>query len=170
MALSLSDLKEKLRRRIKDSEELNYLLGEEEFSDDDLEDALDDALAVWNEEPPLLTVYDTPDLFPWHTKLVKGAIGELYQMAAALYRRNHLSYQAGGVAVDDKNKFTEYERLQVQEISKAVVDSVRESMVCSSHCNDRMLKMNVKVGIACVLASISLGWKFTPLLIKMFIP
>jgi len=129
MTLSLTDLKAKLRRRVKDTEELNYLLGEEEFSDDDLDDALEDALAVWNEEPPLLVVYDTPDLFPWHTKLIKGAVGELYQMAAASYRRNHLSYQAGGVAVDDKDKFTEYEKIGEMyraEFNKFVLERKRE--------------------------------------------
>jgi len=39
---------------------------------------------------------------------LKGIQAYLYRMAANTYRRNSLAYNAGGVAIDDKNKEREY--------------------------------------------------------------
>ena len=127
--MTLEEMKTKLRVKLRDEPELNYLIGEAEFTDDELEEALEEALAIWNEEPPAIQTYDTPADFPWQRKLMDGAVGELYQTAAAGYRRNQLAYNAGGVSVDDKNKAPEYEgvgREYRAEFKRFVLERKRE--------------------------------------------
>lgn len=45
-------------------------------------------------------------------------MGELYILAAKHYRRNQLAYNAGGIAVDDKNKAQEYEAIGNQMLQE----------------------------------------------------
>ena len=50
----------------------------------------------------------TTKTFPFNEIWLKGIQAYLYRMAANTYRRNRLSYSAGGVSVDDNNKEREY--------------------------------------------------------------
>jgi hypothetical protein len=86
------------------------LLADKEFSNEEIMHAVRRTIDRWNDTPPLLQNYDFAD-FPWREKLLVGATGYLYQIAAAKYRRDHLAYAGSGVQVDDKNKAPEYEAI-----------------------------------------------------------
>lgn len=85
----------------------NVLLDDIEFKDEQILLALAKPIRRWNETPPPIQQYTTRN-FPFRGAWVTAVLGELYLMAAAKYRRNRLAHSAGGVTVDDLNKFNEY--------------------------------------------------------------
>lgn len=94
----------RIRMFLRDSTaDQNYLLDAQEFTDEEIEAALEAAVDEWNETPPVIRVY-TRETFPYPHHLLDGVRGYLLQMAADNYHRNHLSYSAAGISVDDKNK------------------------------------------------------------------
>lgn len=88
--------------------EMNTLIDQEEFSSEEIRTALTLTADYWNETPPFTSRYDY-DKFPWRYHLLQGAAANLLFMAAHRYRRNHLNYNAGGVSVDDQNKYQQYD-------------------------------------------------------------
>jgi hypothetical protein len=60
--------------------------------------------------PPILQRFSTQD-FPFRYYWLEGIKVSLFRLAAEYYRKNHLQYQAGGVAVDDLNKANDYEAI-----------------------------------------------------------
>lgn len=102
---------EKLRAKLRDYCEKNYLLDAEEFTLEEIETAIQDAIDLFNEFPPELSRKYTVEDFPSDYHLARGAVGNLYRVAAANYRRNQLQYTAGGVAVNDQAKSPEYETI-----------------------------------------------------------
>jgi hypothetical protein len=44
-------------------------------------------------------------------KWLQYIAGHLFLTAAHRFRRNHLPYQAGGIAIDDQNKFQLYDQI-----------------------------------------------------------
>lgn len=98
-----------IRMSIKDSGAAeNLLLGDVEFADEEILDAIRRPIAHWNEAlPPLRRKYTTRD-FPFRENWRKATAGYLFSMAADHYRRNHLVYNAGGNTVADKAKEKEY--------------------------------------------------------------
>ena len=105
-----------IRMMVRDTcPEANYLLDELEYSDAEIMMALRNPIDEWNETPPDLGAY-TPRTFPFRNHHAKAAIGELLQMAGLWYLRNHLSYSAGAVAVNDRDKASAY--LQLAEAYK----------------------------------------------------
>lgn len=98
-----------IRFWLRDNEpELNTLLDDYEFSPEEIRQALTYAQDYWNETPPYIGNMDY-DRTPFRFQLLQGTVGNLLFMAANRYRRNHLQYQAGGLAVDDNNKAQEYD-------------------------------------------------------------
>jgi len=95
------------------SSEDNFLLDDVEFTDTEIAWAMRRPVDQWNETPPPLSGASsyTPNNFPYRYNWVNAVKGELMIVAASNYRRNHLSYQAAGLSVDDKNKFAEYEKI-----------------------------------------------------------
>lgn len=85
------------------------LLDDTEFEDIDLVYAMRRVVQLWNETPPPVSQY-TPQNFPYRYWWLQGTVAHLLQMSAARYRRNRLAYQAGGIAVDDQSKSSEYEK------------------------------------------------------------
>lgn len=85
----------------------NLLLRDLEFGDDQIANAVVRPLRFWNEQPPPLEPFDTTN-FPFREMWLRAVVAVLYETAAAGYRRNHLPYQAGGVAVDDQAKEKDY--------------------------------------------------------------
>jgi hypothetical protein len=63
----------------------------------------------WNEMLPELPQQYNTSNFPWRHNWLLGTSGYMMRLAADWYRRVHLPYQAGGVTVDDKNKFQIYD-------------------------------------------------------------
>ena len=85
----------------------NLLLDNVEFSDEQIMLALTKPIRMWNETPPPIERFTTRN-FPFKGAWTSAALGELHIMMAHHYRRNMLQHQAGGVAVNDKNKEREY--------------------------------------------------------------
>ncbi len=88
--------------------EANFLLDEVEFSDAEIAFALRHPIDEFNETPPPLQLPFTPLTFPFRNFHSRAAIGELLIMAGAWYQRNHLSYSAAGVSVNDRDKAQSY--------------------------------------------------------------
>lgn len=88
------------------------LLSDVEFQDTDIAFCIRRVVDMWNETPPQVTMYETGS-FPYRYWWTQATMGLLLQMAARRYSRNRLSYQAGGVAIDDQSKAAEY--LQMAE-------------------------------------------------------
>jgi len=91
--------------------EVNDLLDEVEYKDAEIAAAIRRGIDLWNSTPPLLTRHTyTTVTFPWsyRSQWIDVTIGFLKLMAADWYERNHLSYQAGGISIDDRNKFAGY--------------------------------------------------------------
>ena len=95
------------RLRLRDSgPEENRLLGELEFDGAEMADALVMCVTHWNSSQPPINVFYTTTTYPYF--MPEGYMSWLLRCAAIRYMRNHLPYQAGGVSVDDQNKYKEY--------------------------------------------------------------
>lgn len=91
------------------SPEWNVLLDSLEFEDGAIAFALQRPIDLWNETPPNLGPL-TQSTFPYREHWLQGTCGFLLKTAAHLFRRNTLSYQAGGLSISDQNKEQEYLR------------------------------------------------------------
>jgi len=88
----------------------SYLLENLMFDDAEIALAIARPVMYWNEiPPPLGRNYNTQN-FPFRYHWLEGICANLFLMVAEQFRRNQLSYQAGGIAVDDQNKEGSYER------------------------------------------------------------
>lgn len=86
----------------------NLLLGDLEFDSAEIAQAVVRPIQYWNEIPPPIRPPQTTKTFPFREMWLLGIQAYLFDMAASHYRRNHLPYNAGGIAVDDKNKEQAY--------------------------------------------------------------
>lgn len=69
------------------------------------------AVRYWNESQPPIELFYNTSTFPLRNAWVDYIGGYVMQVASRRFLRNHLSYQAGGMAIDDQNKFKEYIQL-----------------------------------------------------------
>jgi hypothetical protein len=99
----------------------NLLLDDVEFTDDQIAAATGRPLQVWNSVPPPLRPAMDTRSFPFREQWMGAICGHLFVAAAHNYRRNRLAYNAGGVAVDDKNKEPEYLKM-----GQALLDEWKE--------------------------------------------
>ena len=88
----------------------NLLLDDFEFDLADISAAIMRPVDYWNDALPPIYPYTTEN-FPFRARWLDGIIANLLMMAAMRYRRNHLPYSAGGVSVDDQNKFNQYDQI-----------------------------------------------------------
>lgn len=86
----------------------NKLLDNYEFTPEELRTAITLAVDAWNERPPFIINYDY-DEFPYRFALLKGTVANLLFIAANAYRRNNLSYNIPGGAINDQDKFQAYD-------------------------------------------------------------
>ena len=91
----------------------NLLLDDYEFSTEEIRTAATLAVDYWNETLPNVRSYELYD-FPYRHALLMGTCAKLLQMAANLYRRNELQYQAGGGAIMDQSKAQPYDAAAMQ--------------------------------------------------------
>ena len=89
----------------------NFLLDAVMFSDAQIAFAVTRPVYYWNETPPVFNKKYSAADFPYRYHWINAIIGELYLMAALNYQRNDLSYQAHGVAVNDKNKASAFMKM-----------------------------------------------------------
>lgn len=96
---------QEVRQAIIDSHSAeNLLLDALEFADDQILHAMLRPVRLWNELPPPIDLCFDSRTFPFKEAWLKGTAAQLFLAAAHNYRRNHLPYQAGGVAIADKDK------------------------------------------------------------------
>jgi len=98
------------------SPELNFLIDELEYKDEELMWAMRRPIDYWNEIPPPVGIF-SPANFPYRYHWLEAVCGELMRMVAVWLRRNDLDYQAGGVSVADTKKWPEYARMADQRIN-----------------------------------------------------
>jgi hypothetical protein len=96
-----------IRNHLRDYAVENSLLGEVEFTDDEILDAVGWPIRQFNEIPPPLTPFSCNN-FPYRYHWRNAVVGQLLKTAAHSYLRNKLQTASGGLSVDDKNKNAEY--------------------------------------------------------------
>ena len=89
--------------------EANLLLDDFEFSPEEIRTAMTLTVDYWNDQPPYIRTYDY-DKFPWRSQLLEGTVGNLLYIAANRYRRNALQYSAGGLSIQDQEKYQQYDQ------------------------------------------------------------
>jgi len=88
--------------------EANLLIDDFEFSPEEMRTAMTLTVDYWNDQPPYIRNYDY-DKFPFRSKLLTGTAANLLFMAAHRFRRNALQYSAGGLSVQDQEKYQQYD-------------------------------------------------------------
>ena len=88
----------RLRKFLRDIDELNELLEGKESTDSQLRMAIEDALDDWNSTPPIITAA-TLENHPAKRLLLRGAAIEVLISAGIWHSRNRLSYSDGGITV-----------------------------------------------------------------------
>jgi hypothetical protein len=100
---------EEIRLALRDNSPTdNLLLDDIEFDSAEIAQAVVRPINFWNEIPPPIRPIQTTKTFPFREMWMLGIQAYLLETAAHHYRRNHLPYNAGGVAIDDKNKEQAY--------------------------------------------------------------
>jgi hypothetical protein len=90
----------------------NFLLDDVEFTNTEIAWAIRRPVDLWNETPPKLNRYIfEPRHFPFRYVWVNAVQGELLGLAATNYMRNHQAYQAGGITINDKDKYQQYRQV-----------------------------------------------------------
>jgi hypothetical protein len=112
--LSVADLRLSIRDNCPEN---NYLLDDYEFSDKELLHCIRKPVDMWNETVPPVGTYNYAD-FPFRHNWTEAAIGYLLKLAAHRYRRNSLTYDAGGVKVADQEKFQQYDAAGTERIQE----------------------------------------------------
>jgi hypothetical protein len=90
--------------------EENLLLDDFEFDLAEICQAAANAVRYWNEASPDVGLYFTTVTYCARHKWLQAIGAHMLIVAAHRFRRNHMPYQAGGVAVDDQNKFQLYDQ------------------------------------------------------------
>ena len=91
------------------------LLDSTEFKDTDILAAMRRPVDLWNETPPPVERF-TVNTFPYRYWWTEATVAILLDMAAAGYRRNHLAYSAGGISIDDQNKFNQSQQMSAEKM------------------------------------------------------
>ena len=106
-----------VRFALRDYPELNSLLNDVEFADNEIAYCISKPVDIWNSMLPDVGCYDL-HTFPWRYAHLEATIGELLKIAAYNYARNQLPYSSGGLSVDDKNKGPMYMQMAEQQAGK----------------------------------------------------
>lgn len=88
--------------------EANKLLDDYEFTPEEIRTAMTLTVDYWNDQPPYMRSYDY-DKFPFRSQLLTGTAANLLFMAAHKYRRDSLQYSAGGLTIQDQEKYQQYD-------------------------------------------------------------
>lgn len=88
--------------------EANTLLDDFEFTPEEIRTAMTLTVDYWNDRPPYIRNYDY-NKFPYRSQLLMGTAANLLFIAAHRYRRNSLTYQAGGMSIQDQDKYQQYD-------------------------------------------------------------
>ena len=103
----LTDLDVRIWLRDNDPE-ANKLLDDFEFTPEEIRTAMTLTVDYWNDQPPYIRSYDY-DKFPYRSQLLTGTAANLLFMAAHKFRRDSLQYSAGGLTIQDQEKYQQYD-------------------------------------------------------------
>lgn len=92
----------------------NLILNDFENDLADLCFAAVSAVRMWNEAQPPVGPDHTTNDYPYTQRWLSAIVGIVYTTRAKAFLRNHLPYQAGGVSVDDQNKWQQYAQVGQQ--------------------------------------------------------
>ena len=123
-----------VRFALRDYPELNSLLNDVEFPDNEIAYCISKPVEIWNSMLPDVGQYDIHN-FPWRQAHLGATIGELLKIAGRSYMRNQLAYASGGLSVDDKNKGPAYLQMADQELGQFM-----------QFCQERKFEANVMGG------------------------
>jgi hypothetical protein len=87
--------------------EMNFLIDQVEFKDEELAWAMHRPIDQWNETPPPVTIFSYTN-FPFRYHWLEATVAELLFMTAQWMRRNDLDYSAAGLTVADTKKWPDY--------------------------------------------------------------
>ncbi len=100
---------DEVRGAIRDFVPANRLLGDYEFSASEIAEAVVRTINRFNAAPPNLGTVGTSNWpFTYTMPLIDGILAELFEVAAAYFRRGHLPYSAGNLSIDDMAKEKDY--------------------------------------------------------------
>lgn len=124
-----------IRMELRDAcAEQNYLIDDLEFDDSQIAYCLRKPIDEFNERFQPKTNY-SPKNFPHRFHWSRATVGYLLEIASRGYVRNHLDYAAGGVTVQDKNKFGAY-----AQMSAALLAEWRQFV------KERKVELNIEGG------------------------
>ncbi len=95
----------------------NTLLDDFEFPEDVVIHMIRRPLDLWNEISPDIC-RATPDTFPYREHWLQCTCGFLLTASARLQRRNWLQYSAGGLQVQDKSLWANYQQEGAQLVAE----------------------------------------------------
>ena len=100
-----------LREQLADFPGENLLSLQQRFTDADIASAAVFCVEYWNEALPQTPQqrFDTRT-FPYRAAWVDGIKGRLFMLHAERLRSNHLPLQGGGLTVNDKDKYDQYDQ------------------------------------------------------------
>lgn len=87
-----------------DKPELNPLLRGVRFSDEEIDEAMVNVVAYFNEANPPTGITFTVETFPFRYAFLVGTVGHLLRGASVNQASNQLNYALDGVAVNDNDK------------------------------------------------------------------
>lgn len=97
-----------IRQSLRDSSPFeNELLANYEYDVADISYAAARTVRYWNEMPPKVAFFTTR-LFPFTNLWITGCHLFLFELIQEHYRKNYFPYSAGGISIDDRNKFQIY--------------------------------------------------------------
>ena len=99
---------DEIRVHIQDFPEKNFLLDEEEFSDEQLEMGIRAAISGFNSIPPVHLQINTRNMTQaLKDIMLEGVLAHVYRGKSLQHFRNQLNFQDGGAAgsIDDKGQF-----------------------------------------------------------------
>jgi hypothetical protein len=121
MIISRDEFKNKVRDYIKDHPVLNKLI-EQEFTDSDIDFAIDLAIDDFNNTPPYSLTINSFNEFPSLSLLLDGTLIFLLRGRQLWYSRNRLPYMDGDISVDPYNKAGEYAAI-INQIAQNYVNT-----------------------------------------------
>ena len=103
----------------------NLLIKDLEYTPEEIRAAQTLAVDFWNEEPPSISIvyYDLYQ-FPYRRQMLMGTCAQLLFIAANRFRRNDLTYNIAGGAINDQNKAAPYDAAG-DKLWKEYIDWVR---------------------------------------------
>ena len=102
-----------IRIFLRDSPLGNKLLGDFEYTPEELRTAQTLVVDRWNDTPPFINSF-TVDDFPFRWAWLVGTTANLLTMAAHRFRRDNLTYTVPGGSIDDQNKAPLYDKAAME--------------------------------------------------------